>query len=209
MRELEFLPQWYSRLERRRGVLWLQAWLTLALFAGLGLWVFLAERNVRSTAYALRLLDGQLKQTDNQVRQMDLMQATQRQCRQKADVLAKLGTHVDSARILGRLGELMPANVSLVQLSFELDETPAALPGAARAALKDRNSAPLDRRLRARVQGVAPTDVELATLLTELNKVPFLDNVTATYSRDKRQLGHVLREFELVFTINLNAVLGS
>ena len=56
---------------------------------------------------------------------------------------------------------------------------------------------------------MAPTDVELATLLTELNKVPFFDNVTAEFSRDKQQAGHVLREFQLGFIINLNAVTGS
>ncbi len=75
--------------------------------------------------------------------------------------------------------------------------------------MKDPSAVVMDRNLRVRLQGVAPTDVELATFLTELNKVPFLEHVAPTYARDRREAGHVLREFELTFTINLNAPAGS
>ena len=33
MRELEFLPQWYPQIRRRRRLVHLQAWLTLVLIA--------------------------------------------------------------------------------------------------------------------------------------------------------------------------------
>jgi len=209
MRELEFLPEWYRRLQARRRMLSLQIWLTLAVIAGLGLWLVVAGGNRRERRYALDELSRQLAQTDAQLQQMERLEAASRQCRQKADALAKLGTYLDASRVVARLGEIIPDTVSLTNLTFETEETAAVLSGAQRASLKDLSSVPTERRLRARLVGVAPTDVEMATFLTELNKVPFLDNVTATFARDRRESGHVLREFELVFFINLNALAGS
>ena len=55
-----------------------------------------------------------------------------------------------------------------------------------------------------RLVGVAPSDVDLANFLTGLTGVPFFDNVAMTYSKDKAQEGHLLREFEVTFSLNLN-----
>lgn len=208
MREMEFLPGWYSQLEKRRRLLRLQVCLTLVLIAGLALWMVLADRNKRASAATLDTITGQLVQTDAQLAQMARMEAARRQCRQKADVLARLGNHVDSARIMGKLAEVIPANVSLSSVNLDVEETQVMMTPAQRAAQKDPNAVQLDRKLRARILGIAPTDVELATFLTELNRVPFLDDVTVNFARDRREAGHVLREFELVFSINLNAASG-
>ena len=46
MREVEFLPAWYPQVRRRRRLVVLQAWMTLAVLIGLGAWMTLAGRNV-------------------------------------------------------------------------------------------------------------------------------------------------------------------
>lgn len=205
MRELEFVPAWYVRLRQRRRWLLLQVWLSLAVVGGLGLWVHMADRNLAVAAAAAESLRGQVEQGAPQQAQMDRLDQLRRQWRRQVEMLDRMGLHVEAARMLPKLAELMPPAVALLQLQFEVEETPATLGAAQRASLPPGAPPPVDRRLKARIQGVAPTDVEVVTLLTELNRVPFFQRVTPTYVRDRREAGHVLREFELAFEVNLNS----
>jgi hypothetical protein len=73
-----------------------------------------------------------------------------------------------------------------------------------------QQSAPqFERQLRIKLQGVTPSDVDLATFLTDLNKVSFFEQISPSYVRDRRESGHILREFELSFAVRLNRVTGS
>jgi hypothetical protein len=66
-------------------------------------------------------------------------------------------------------------------------------------------AADVDRRLKVVVDGVAPNDTQLATLLENLSKVKCFDNVAFAYFREGRSRdGHLLREFEFTFDMNLN-----
>ena len=202
MRELEFLPPWYMQLRHRRRLVLVQLWATIVLGCGLAMWMSLVQRNERATNVALEQLCSQLTQTDEQLKQMDRLSTLQRQWRQKAEVLERLGAHVESSRLLSTIAEALPERVSL--MSFQVDVEESAGSGT-----RADGKSGMDRRLRVRLQGVAPTDVELASFLTELNRIPFLENVAPTYARDRREPGHVLREFELMFTVNLNMPVGS
>ena len=48
MREIEFLPPWYAQFLRRRRTVFFQTWVSVGVTLGLGLWIFLADRNHRS-----------------------------------------------------------------------------------------------------------------------------------------------------------------
>jgi hypothetical protein len=139
---------------------------------------------------------------------MDKLESLRRQLRQQAEVLTRLGIHVEAGRLISKLSEAMPPSVSLLSLNIDTDEIPVQLSAAEKASLKEGAHAPIDRRLRVKVQGVSPTDVEWTTFMTELTKVPFFERVAFTSARDRRESGHVLREFELTFTINLNTPAG-
>jgi Tfp pilus assembly protein PilN len=209
MPDIEFLPAWYTGLLKKRRMVRLQVWLTLAIAAWLGLWVFLADRNQRNAESAVASLKGQILQTDSQIQQMERLEVLRKQWRQQAEVLEKLGLHVESSRLLGRIAEALPAGVSFMGMNVDFEESPVQLTAAARAAMKDPNATIMDRRIRVRLQGVAPTDVDLATFLTELSKTPFFDHIAPTYAKDRREAGHILREFEVTFTVGLTPSMGS
>jgi len=208
MREIEFLPPWYAQFLRRRRTVFFQTWVTVGVTLGLALWIFLADRNQRSAELVSDSLSGQLQQTNAQLQQMQRLESLRRQLRTQAEVLTKLGIHVEAGRLISKLADSMPPSVSLLSLNIDTDEIPVNLSAAERASLKDGARPPVDRRLRIKLAGVAPTDVEMATFLTELNQVPFFERVAPTYVRDRREAGHVLREFELTFSINLNSPAG-
>ncbi len=205
MREFDFLPSWYSQFLHRRRTVIFQTWLTLAVALCLGLWLFLADRNERNAEGVLDSLKGQVQQTSAQLTQMDRLEMLRKQLRGQAEVLTKLGIHVESWRLISRLADAMPPSLSLLSLNIDTDEIPVQLSAAERVNLKDGTRPPLDRRLRVRLAGVAPTDVELATFLTDLNATPFFERPALNYVKNHLESGHVLREFEVTFSINLNS----
>jgi len=209
MREINFLPPWYTQFLRRRRTVFFQTWVTIGVALGLGLWMFLAERNQRNAENVLDTLSGQVQQTSTQLQQMERLEMLRRQLRQQAEVLTKLGIHVETGRLITKLTDATPPSLSFLSLNIDTDEIPVQLSAAERAGLKEGSRPPVDRRLRVRLQGVAPTDLELATFLTDLNQTSFFERPALTYVKERRESGHVLREFEVTFTINLNSPVAS
>lgn len=206
MRETEFLPAWYPQVNRRKRLVILQAWMTLVLAIGLGAWSVLADRNVRAAEGAEQLLSGNLAQTQSQLKELDELLALQKKCRQQYQVLEKLGLHVEASRMIDRLDEIMPHEMALLDLGFQVEERPrAAYPLVTVAAAgSDARALTTDRRLRVRLRGVAPTDVDVARFLAHLGNVPYFDEVSMTYAKDRAQSGHMMREFEVTFSVGLS-----
>jgi len=209
MREVEFLPPWYTQFLRRRRTVFFQTWMTIGVALGLGLWMFLADRNQRNAENVMDALSAQIQQTSTQLAQMERLEQLRRQLRQQAEVLTKLGIHVEAGRLITKLAEAAPPSLSLLLLNIETDEIPVQLSAAERVGLKDGARPPVDRRLRVRLQGVAPTDVELAMFLTDVTAASYFERPALTYVKDRKEAGHVLREFELTFSINLNSPLAA
>src|SRR5688572_10070183 len=108
MREIDFLPPWYAQFLKRRRSVFFQTWITMGVVLGLGLWVFLADRNQRNAEMVLDALRSQLQQTNTQLQQMDRLEGLRRQLRQQAEVLTRLGIHVEAGRLISKLAETMP-----------------------------------------------------------------------------------------------------
>lgn len=96
MRELEFLPAWYPELHRRRRLLFLQIWMTLALAAGLAFWLFLVNRNGLVAESSLEELRFKLVKSDERLDKMERLRQLKDQLQQQAQIQAKLGVHVES-----------------------------------------------------------------------------------------------------------------
>ena len=78
MRELEFLPEWYPKVRRHRRRLALQAWITLILICGLGLWMLLVERNVHAREVELGSLRSDVTESEVEVERLkDLLKLQQ------------------------------------------------------------------------------------------------------------------------------------
>jgi Tfp pilus assembly protein PilN len=207
VRELEFLPAWYPQVRRRRRFVLLQAWMTLVLLIGLGGWMMLTHRNIRESTQTLAKLDADLTRSRSDLKALEDLMDYDKKLKSQAQVLTKVGTHVEAARLLATLDEVMPKSASLLELSFLTEEKqPVTLAGAKAAQERDRS---VDRRLNVRVTGVAPTDVEVADFLTRLTGKPFFEDVRMTGSKPRLDNGRMMREFEVYFSMNLNDAAGA
>ena len=52
--------------------------------------------------------------------------------------------------------------------------------------------------------GVTPSDADWATVLAKLGDVPFFQNVQLEDAHEKTDQGHVMREFEVSFLVDLD-----
>jgi Tfp pilus assembly protein PilN len=202
MRDLEFLPDWYPQTRRRRRLVQLQAWLTLFLVAGMGAHMVLSDRNIRAAETSVATLQSQTKQIDAQLSEMDKLIAMQRQLRSQEQVVSRLGIYVKACNIMDTLDAVMPRQMTLTNIELENEEK---VDNSAVQAAKGSGDAPVDRRLKVKVQGVCPTDPDLTTFMSQLGTVPFIESpVNLSYLKEHPDNGHVMREFEVCFTINLN-----
>jgi len=207
MRDVEFLPAWYPQIRRRRRLVVLQAWMTFVVVVALGLWMMLAGRNLRQANAKLLVVDEQLLHSRSELKTLEELMTLGKKLSEQALVLSKVGSHVETARLLATLDEVLPRSTALLELLLVTEERqPITLAGARAAQEKER---PLERRLNVKMTGVAPTDVEVADFLTKLTGKPFFEDVRMTGSKPRLDNGRVMREFEVFFTMNLNDSAGS
>lgn len=206
MREVEFLPAWYPQVRRRRRTVVLQAWMTLVVVAAMGSWMTFAGRNIRSSEARLDRVDRELSASRSELVTLEELMAVNKKLSEQAQVLSKVGTHAEAARLLATLDEVMPRSAALLELSLLTEEKqPVTLAGARAAQERDNG---VERRLNVKVTGVAPTDVEVADFLTRLTRKPFLEDVRMTGSKPRLDNGRIMREFEVYFSMNLNDAAG-
>lgn len=234
MLELEFLPDWYPQTLRRQRLLRLEASIVVGLMLCLAGWGLIARSHVSHARAELARLHGQMSRTGMALERLDDLLALQKSWRIQDQIVARLGPHVDCSRILTALDKALPASIALTDLRIETrDQTRPinSLSAAARAANGARTTAqdaatprvvsgtaaggadtaatPLERCVRITLEGVAPTDVDLADFLARLTAEPLFEQVSMAYARDRVMDAHVLREFQISFSMDLGAVNGS
>ena len=74
---------------------------------------------------------------------------------------------------------------------------------AARTAQRDSRNAAAETKIRLRVHGVAPTDMDLAEFLAKLTTKPFFKQIELIYSHERQDSGHVMREFEVSVVMDI------
>src|SRR5690606_32166709 len=103
MRELEFLPAWYPQLRQRKRLMVLQGWMSLLVIAGLALWLSLINRNISADEAQLRALTADLSRTQLELHTLDDLLSLQKQLRVQDQVMAQIGLHVETTRLINAL----------------------------------------------------------------------------------------------------------
>ena len=203
MREVDFLPDWYPKVRKRKRVVALQAWITLILICGLGLWTLLVHQNVYARDQELTALRHDLTASEVDLKRLDDLLEMQAQLGRQDLIFTRIGRPIEMTRVMSTLQHTMPADMALLDLTLDTEEAPKPPPGtfAARAAAKEIKKDA--GKLRFKLHGVCPTDVDLGEFLAKLTGKPFFKNVELTYTRERVDSGHVMREFEVSFVLDL------
>jgi hypothetical protein len=147
------------------------------------------------------MLGSELTQSRQQLQKLDDLLALQKRWQGQYQMLQALGPHVETARLLSRLQTLMPPEMALLETSIDTTETGGVRAGHPLA--RSEEAAP-KRRMNVRLLGVAPTDVDVANFLARLSDVRYVRDVAMTYARDRTESGHLMRQFEVTFSVPLD-----
>jgi hypothetical protein len=208
MRELEFLPAWYPQLRGRRRMVMLVAWLGMMVIGSLAAWSAVLQREMHVEQTQVQSGQRRLVASHQQIRELEKLQEMQRQWRQQAEILNQLGVHIEAARVMNAIEAVMPREVALVSLAMATESQARSAPNLAAARSAQAGGANVDRRMQVRMVGVAPTDVDVANFLAKLGALPFLEGVSLNYAKERPENGHLMREFEVTFSLDLNAPAG-
>ena len=205
MREIEFLPSWYLTVRRRKLAVTVQAWATVVLAMVLLIWTGVARFRVLNARNELASLRRDMNKTQLELTRLDSMTQIKRRWSEQGEVLSKIGVSVESTRLLGLIAQSTPESISLIGMSLQTEEKIDATKTLINArATRDKEPA-MDRKLRVRLQGVAPSNAEVADMMTRLAANNFLEDVSMGYTKDSDQSGRLVREFEVTFALDLNA----
>jgi hypothetical protein len=179
----------------------MQVWVIILLAIGLGTWSLLAAQNIHTARQTAGMLGTELDQSRQQLRKLDDLLVLQKQWQRQYQMLQTLGPHVETARLFSRLQTLMPPEMALLEASIDIPRTGPER--ANRRVARTGDQAP-QRRMNVRLLGVAPTDVDVANFLARLSDVPYVQEVAMAYARDRGESGHMMRQFEVTFSIRLD-----
>jgi len=167
---------------------------------GLMIWMIISERNFRAAQYSMGSLQRQLDQADDQLHQLRQLESYQLQLSKRAEIKNRLGPHVSTSRIIDVLDQTMPKGMAMLDLYVDTETQEQASSALSTAAGKGPE---LNRRLLVRVHGVTPNDGDLGDFVVQLADIPYISEAAPTYSKDRVESGHLMREFEVRFVINL------
>jgi Tfp pilus assembly protein PilN len=198
MRELEFLPAWYPQMRRRKRFVFLHAYATILVMAGLGLWLFLASRNTSRREGDRDAVARQLAQSRDNLTSLTGLLGERQKLEAQQRVISKLGVQVEASRLLAKLDEIMPKEMTLTEATFDTVEQTRSAEGSS-----DPKAQETSRKLLVKVSGVTPSDADWAGVLAKLSSVPFFQDVRLVGAHDKPDKGHLMREFEVSFVVDL------
>jgi hypothetical protein len=199
MREIEFLPNWYSTLRAKRRILVVEAWLAIFIIAVLGIWMILSAHNVMAQESLLNARQKQLTQSNYELQKLSELKSLQQMMSKQADLMARLGPDVPMGRLMETIGEMLPKGMALIDISVQFPEE-----GRSQAPAHGLAGTEPVKEMVVQLHGVAPSDVELGTFMWNLSKIPNYSGSPKMSSTDVHQSGHLMRDFQLSFGIKLN-----
>lgn len=203
VRELVFIPEWYTAVQRRKRLLKLQLWVTVVVALSLAAWSIVNAQSLEQGLAVLDMKRAELQVSSNRVHERTVQQQLREQLQNQDRVESLLGLNVEASRLLQMLDQAMPKVVSLTNLSVDTIERVRPL------SLKDKGkSLPPDRRMHVSLRGAAPTTADIAAMYENLTNTGVCEDLRLNYARERVDSGHTVREFELQFSINLNTAEG-
>jgi len=228
MKVINFLPDDYlERCRRRRANIVCLAIAATAVVALGGLSGF-AFFNVLSVASVRGAVEQQYQEASQQIDQLRQLEEHRSTLLRKVELSTGLLERVPRSQLLARLTNYLPPHTNLVAVAMRLEDVEIKAPqppggvaagGAGGPAAKNAAKAPLPADARKdksgaykvkqcvfRVDGMAPTDVEVAEYIQRLAADPLFRHVDLQFSEEfPYKEGVLVRRFQLVVRLSLEA----
>lgn len=204
MREIEFLPSWYSQTRRRKRIVAIEGWIMFFLIISLGAWLIFTEQRISARESALGALQSQVEKTHTEKQILSQKIALRQELQEKEALIASLGYPVEMTRLIQTLDSVMPKEMTILDFNCSTKEQIRPVTSVAGIKPGAEREKQIERRLEVELLGVAPSDVDLANFVGALTKRAYFEQVNVAYVKDRDDSGHKMREFKVSFSMGLS-----
>ena len=222
MKVINFLPNDYFERRCRQHANFLCLVIAAGTVFALGLVVgFMAIRHF-AVSRARSTVEQQYAEASRQINEVKRLEEHKADLLRKVELSAALLERIPRSHLLARLTNYLPAKTSLMVLTMKLEEVEMDAPPktGGKDEGEDNSKATLSspkgggkkantikvKRYVFQMDGLAPTDVEVAGFLARLTGDPFFQEVNLQFSEDfPYREGVRLRRFQLSFRLNPDA----
>jgi hypothetical protein len=219
MVNINFVPDDYIHNNESRRTNLLYVVLLVVVMTALG--SSFATIRIRQKACAAReqLVNAKMAQMQNAMKQFDDLQVKRKAMMKTALTTAELLEPVPRSILLASLTNNLPAGVSLIKLNLIQKEPPRqtapqpsqSTAGKFQAAAGDKAS--VDEKMsheqsletHMEIEGMAPSDLQVAGYIERLTNSNILDNVALVESKECKVSDNVFRQFKLTARLSKEA----
>ncbi|MBN1846392.1 MAG: PilN domain-containing protein [Sedimentisphaerales bacterium] len=214
MKKVDFLPEDYieKKAQQRANIICLA--LFLVVLAGVGCGFAITEQRQGRIDARVRDVTEKMQKASEALKQLEVLEGKRMEMIQKATISASLMEPVPRSLLLATATNDLPAGVSLTEfklVSKEIKAQPTYTKGksarsrnkkaapAAAAGPSDAKQAvePLQWDTTIEITGLAPTDMQVAEFIANLDRSPLFRQVNLLYSEEHEVEEEMVRQFKL------------
>ena len=223
MTTINFVPNDYIQQRRSSRVNLLYLILLAILLAGIGATFSIIKMRQAAARAELDKLDVQMQQAREEIARLDQIKQQGKTMVKSMMMTAELLEPVPRSVILACLTNMLPGGVSLLDVELEEKQSTvsAAVPAASspnaggktqyQAAGGGRKKAAVEVKTiiqnELAIEGIAHSDIEVASYIANLSSSILLDNVQLIESKEQKIDGVIYRQFRLKTSLKENLTL--
>jgi len=214
--KVDFMPEDYleKKAQRRTNIVCL--FLFLVVVAGVGGGFLYTEREQSSLKEKVAKVNGEMLQANEALKQLDTLEEKKTEMATKAAISAMLMEPVPRSLLLATITNCLPARVSLIEYALVSKEVINNTPQVrsrnkkARTQNTEKKSeadafVPPQMETKIELTGIAPTDLEVAKLISNLNESSLFAQVNLQMSEEYEYADETVRRYKLMLILNPQA----
>lgn len=206
--QVDFLPESYRKARRRRGRLFRQVALVGSIAGCLALATVALKTHSVSQRRTAERLEDTVKSEQNALGVVSGLNQERRALLENFDLKKELAPPITYSQVIAEIGHALPEGVAMVELamrSVRPKPEPLVDKPEGRKASDDDKPKPVEPNLiGVELQGLAPDDLTVATLVSTLDENAMFSRVTMRSSESVTTQGLLARQFNLTAIVDLD-----
>jgi hypothetical protein len=230
MKEIDFLPDWYTSGKRRRVNYRTQYILLGLVIGGMVVWNFITGGIISKVTAEISKSEAEMVQAEKLSQEYDRLSNELMQLNDKAKVIKEIDSRINVSDVLGEMSYLVGEQIVLNEVEFEAEPFAERQMGknrqgvAARkafAALRGKGMLLLGNvRFKVLIKGIASQAGDVASLICRLEESPYFCQVIPSFSKNKeikpsqnQKQSYEVSEFEIIcylanYKVDKNCAVG-
>jgi hypothetical protein len=194
MKDIDFLPDWYKRGQKRKVNYRTQCIVLSGVFMVMVVWSLVTTRSISSAKAGLAQMAAKRQQAESATTQLVEVPKELQRLRGKVQSVERIDSKIDVASVLAEISFLIDDTVVLSRVEIIAEKpmpgsssssTSNAVVRAAQSQFNRENDLPLgDVRFKVVIAGVAADAGDVAALVSRLEQSPYFRQIVLSFSRD-------------------------